>query len=132
MTIQIKPGDRVRFCDKIVRVMECGVNISNPAFRLSHFGWVGGDLSQNLEVIESIPDVTLKDGDEVIIHNIPKAEKDEYGVIWLTNMENLMMSGKIHTVEKIKYRDDYGWVGRIGGCTFQLYHIESVNNFDII
>lgn len=132
METKIKPGDRVRFCDIIVRVMESGTIASNPAFRLSGFGWIDGDLAKNIELVESIPDTTLKDSDEVIIHNIPDAEKDAYAVIWLDRMENLMMSDKVHTIEKIKYHDDYGWIGRIGGCTFQLYHIESTNSFDIV
>ena len=132
MTIQIKTGDRVKFCDTIVRVMERGTIASNQAFRLSGFGWSDGDLAKNIELVESIPDTTLKDGDGVIIHNIPNGEKDAYAAIWLDRMEDLMMSGKVHTIEKIKYHDDYGWIGRIGGCTFQLYHIESANSFDMI
>lgn len=132
MEIKIKPGDRVRFCDEIVRVMEYRTIMSNPAFRLSRFGWINGDLAKNIELVESIPDTALKDGDKVIIHNIPNDEKDAYGVIWLNKMENLMMSDKVHTVEKIKYHGDYGWIGRIGGCTFQLYHIEPAHSFDII
>lgn len=132
MEIKIKPGDRVRFCDEIIRVMEYRTIMSNPAFRLSRFGWINGDLAKNIELVESISDTALKDGDKVIIHNIPDEEKDAYGVIWLNKMENLMMSDKVHTVEKIKYHGDYGWIGRIGGCTFQLYHIEPAHSFDII
>ena len=122
METKIKPGDRVRFCDTIVRVMGRGTIASNQAFRLSGFGWIDGDLAKNIELVESIPDTTLKDGDGVIIHNIPNGEKDAYAAIWLDRMEDLM----------IKYHDDYGWIGRIGGCTFQLYHIESANSFDMI
>jgi len=47
-------------------------------------------------------------------------------------MENLMMSGEIHTVKNVRYNDQYGWIGNIGGYVFHLYHIESVNNFDMI
>lgn len=36
MTMQIKTGDRVKFCDKIVRVLKCGNGTSDPSFRLSH------------------------------------------------------------------------------------------------
>lgn len=132
MTMQIKTGDRVKFCDTIVRVMERGTIASNPAFRLSGFGWINGDLAKNIELVESIPDTTLKDGDGVIIHNIPNVEKDAYGVLWLDDMEKMMMSGAVHTVDYIRYSDDYGWLGRIGGYTFHLYHIEPVNSFDII
>ena len=56
MTMQIKTGDRVKFCDKIVRVLKCGNGTSDPSFRLSHFGWIDNDSARNLELVESIPD----------------------------------------------------------------------------
>lgn len=130
MTIKIKPGDIVRYCGEIVRVLQC--NIYASEFRLSHFGWIGSESARNLELVESIPDTTLKNGDEVIIHDIPGEEKYAYGVLWLDDMENMMISGKVHTIDYIKYSDKYGWIGRIGGYNFQLYHIESANNFDMI
>lgn len=130
--IQIKTGDRVKFCDKIVRVLKCGNGVSYPAFRLSHFGWIDGNLVNNLELVESIPDTTLKNGDEVIIRDIPDEEKDAYGVLWMDDMENMMTSDKALTISNIRYSDDYGWLGNIRGWTFHLYHIEAVNNFDII
>ena len=128
----IKTGDRVKFHGRTVRVMKCGGNMRDPSFRLPYFGWIDGDLAKNLELVESTPDTTLKNGDEVIIRNIPRAEKDDYGVIWLSEMENLMMSGEIHTVKNVRYNDQYGWIGNIGGYVFHLYHIESINNFDMI
>lgn len=132
MTMQIKTGDRVKFCDKIVRVLKCGNGVSYPAFRLSHFGWINSDSARNLELVESIPDTILNDGDKVIIHNIPDEEKDAYGVLWMDDMENMMTSDKALTISNIRYSDDYGWLGNIRGWTFHLYHIEAVNNFDII
>lgn len=132
MAIQIKTGDRVKFRGKIVRVLKCGMSMSNPSFKLSHFGWVDGNSVNNIKLVESIPDITLKNGDEVIIHDIPDEEKDAYGVLWLEEMEEMMRSGKVRTIKNIKYSDDYGWIGRSDGYVFHLYHIESVDNFDII
>lgn len=132
METKIKTGDRVKYHGKIVRVLKCGMSMSNPSFKLSHFGWVDSDLANSLELVESIPDTTLKNGDEVIIHDIPDEEKDAYGVLWLEEMGEMMRSGKVRTIKNIKYSDDYGWIGRIDGYVFHLYHIESVDNFDII
>lgn len=132
METKIKTGDKVKFRNKIVRVLKCGNGTSDPSFRLSHFGWIDSDSARNLELVESIPDTILNDGDKVIIHNIPDEEKDAYGVLWLDDMEKMMMSGAAHTVDYIRYSDDYGWLGRVGGYTFHLYHIEPANSFDII
>ena len=132
METKIKTGDRVKFRGKIVRVLKCGMSMPNPSFKLSHFGWVDSDLANSLELVESIPDTTLKNGDEVIIHDIPDEEKDAYGVLWLEEMEEMMRSGKVRTIKNIKYSDDYGWLGNIRGWVFHLYHIEPANNFDII
>lgn len=132
METKIKTGDIVKYRGKIVRVLKCGMSISNPSFKLSHFGWIGGESARNIELVESIPDTTLKNGDEVIIHDIPGEEKYAYGVLWLDDMEDMMISGEVRIVDYIKYSDKYGWIGRIGGYNFQLYHIEPANNFDII
>lgn len=130
METKIRTGDIVEYQGKIVRVLQCGILASE--FKLSHFGWINSESARNLKLVESIPDTTLKNGDEVIIHDIHGEEKYAYGVLWLDDMENMMISGKVSTIDYIKYSDKYGWIGRIGGYTFQLYHIESANNFDII
>lgn len=132
METKIKTGDRVKYRGKIVRVLKCGMRMPNPSFKLSHFGWVDGNSVNNIKLVESIPDITLKNGDEVIIHDIPDEEKDAYGVLWLDDMESMMMSGKVRTIDYVRYTDDYGWIGNIDGRTFHLYHIESANNFDMI
>ena len=132
METKIKTGDRVKFRNRIVRVLKCGMSVSNPSFKLSHFGWIDSDLVNRIKLVESIPDVTLKNGGEVIIHDIPDEEKDAYGVLWLDDMENMMISGKVRTIDYVRYTDDYGWLGNIGGYTFHLYHIEPANNFDMI
>lgn len=132
METKIKTGDRVKYRGKIVRVLKCGMSMSNPSFKLSHFGWVDGNSVNRIKLVESIPDITLKNGDEVIIHDIPDEEKDAYGVLWMEEMENMMRSGKARPIYHIRYTEDYGWLGNIGEYTFHLYHIESVDNFDII
>lgn len=132
MTIKIKPGDIVRYRGEIVRVMGLDMGASDSEVQLSHFGWIDSDSADNIELVESIPDTTLKDGDEVIIRDIPDDEKDMYGTSWVSSMDELRLSDEPHIIENVHYRNDYGWIGRIGRYTFQLYHIEPVNSFDII
>lgn len=132
MTIKIKPGDMVRHRGEIVRVMELDTDASDFRFRLSHFGWIGNQSANRLELVESIPNTTLKDGDEVVIRDISDDEKEEYGAHWVSGMDELALSSSTFIVENIKYSDYIGWIGRIGNYMFQLYHVESVHNFDIV
>ena len=132
MTTKIKPGDIVRYRGETVRVMGIDRGFSELGIQLSHFGWIGGDSTNSIELVESVPDTTLKDGDEVIIRDIPEAEKDEYGASWVSSMDELRLSNEPHIIENVHYRNDYGWIGRIGRYTFQLYHVEPAQSFDII
>lgn len=47
-------------------------------------------------------------------------------------MDGLESSNIAHEITHVQYNDRYGWIGRIDGYNFQLYHIEAVNNFDMI
>lgn len=132
MTTKIKPGDIVRYRGETVRVMGLDMGASDCEVQLSQFGWIDGDSTNSIELVESAPDTVLKDGDEVIIRDIPEDEKDMYGPSWVSSMDELGLSDEPLIIENVHYRNDYGWIGRIGRYTFQLYHIELVNSFDII
>ena len=132
MAIKIKPGDMVRHRGEIARVMELDTGASDFRFRLSHFGWIGNQSVNRLELVESIPNTTLKDGDEVVIRDISDDEKEEYGAHWVSGMDELALSSSTFIVKNIQYSDYIGWIGRIGNYMFQLYHIEPVTNFDIV
>lgn len=132
MAIKIKPGDMVRHRGEIARVMELDTGASDFRFRLSHFGWIGNQSANRLELVESIPNTTLKDGDEVVIRDISDDEKEEYGAHWVSGMDELALSSSTFIVKNIQYSDYIGWIGRIGNYMFQLYHIEPVTNFDIV
>ena len=47
-------------------------------------------------------------------------------------MTELVALDTTHKITHVNYNDKYGWIGRIGGYTFQLYHIEPAQSFDII
>ena len=111
MVTKIKPGDIVECRGKRVRVMSV-----DP-------GWLTINSSDNLKLIESSLDTTLKAGDKVIIHDIPDEEKYDYGVTWVRTMNKFAKSCESHTITS---------VGQINGYNFQLYHIEPAHNFDII
>lgn len=75
MVQKIKPGDIVRYHGKMVRVMKCDPGDPDFQFKLSNFGWIHNHSLSNLELVNSAPDTILKDGDEVIIRDIPEDEK---------------------------------------------------------
>lgn len=132
MTTQIKTGDIVEYRGERVRVMLMTNLESSPQVKLSHFGWYGVIPIDDVKLVESIPEPTIKDYDDVTIQPIPIAEKNNYGVGWGATMDKLANSGTAHQITHVHYSDRYGWIGRIGNCTFQLYHIEPTTSFDII
>lgn len=132
MVPKIKPGDIVRYYGKMVRVMKCDPGDPDLQFKLSNFGWIHNHSLNNLELVKSAPDTILKDGDEVIIRDIPEDEKNTYGPAWMGRMDLFVMQGKIHTITNIHCSYRYGWIGHIDGYNFQLYHIEPAHSFDII
>ena len=132
MATKIKPGDIVEYQGKRVRVMVMVNDGPDVRLKLSHFGWFETINLDDVKLIESVPKPTIKDYDDIIIHPIPDGEKNNYGIGWGRDMTRLLALDTDHKITHVNYNDKYGWIGRIGGYTFQLYHIEAVNNFDII
>lgn len=132
MAIKIKPGDIVECRGKRVRVMSVDSALPFLKCRFSHFGWLTINSLDDVKLIESSPDTILKPGDTVIINDIPEEEKYDYGVSWVNPMSAFAKSDKSYTVTSVVYSDYNGWVGRINGYNFQLYHIEPVTSFDMV
>lgn len=128
----IKPGDIVEYQGRRVRVMTIIHDGPDVRLKLSHFGWCETINLDDVKLIESIPKPTIKDYDDIIIQPIPNTERDYYGMGWSRYMTGLVALDIAHKITHVNYNDKYGWIGRIGGYTFQLYHIEPVNNFDLI
>lgn len=132
MTIQIKPGDIVEYRGERVRVMLMTNLESSPQVKLSHFDWYGAIPIDDVKLVESIPEPTIKDYDDVTIQPIPTAEKNNYGVGWGAAMDKLANVGTTHQITHVHYSNRFGWIGRIGNYTFQLYHSVPANHFDMI
>ena len=134
MIMEIKPGDIVEYRGEQVRIMDITNNQSG--FRewlmLSNLGYDAVVSVNDVKLVESIPEPTIKDFDDVVIRDIPEGEKNCYGVGWGPDMDKLVASGTSHKITNIHYSYRFGWIGTIGGYNFQLYHIEPANNFDMI
>ncbi len=130
--MEIKPGDIVEYRGKRVRVMTMIHDEPDVRLKLSYFGWCETISLDDVKLIESVPKPTIKDYDDIIIQPIPNVERDYYGIGWGRDMTELVALDTTHKITHVNYNDKYGWIGRIGGYTFQLYHIELAQSFDII
>ena len=122
--MDIKVGDIVRFEGRDVRVLRIASSIL-----LSYFGPVRVGLS-DLELIESCKPSKFEVGDSAVILDIPSTERAHYGSGWRSEMTQMIRSTQIVT----EIRDDeyLGQRVRLGGLWFQTYHLENINDYDII
>ena len=123
--MDIKVGDMVKYQDKIVRVLQLdGIEI-----KLAGFGRLEKD-NPHIEFVESVKLPQLCDGDNVIVHDIPRIEKDYYGPNWMTEMNKYV--NKTVSVSNPHTSRYSGEVVHINGWAFQTYHLEKVEDFDIV
>ena len=122
--MDIKVGDIVRFEGRDVRVLRVASSIL-----LSYFGPVRDGLG-NLELIKSYDSPKFEVGDSVTILDIPNIERAHYGSGWRSEMTQMIGSTQIVT----EIRDDeyLGQRVRLGGWWFQTYHLENINDYDMI
>lgn len=120
----IKVGDIVRFEGRDVRVLRVSSSIL-----LSYFGPVRVSLD-DLELIESYDPSEFEVGDSAVILDIPSIERMHYGPGWRREMTQMIGSTQIVT----EVRDDkyLGQRVRLDGWWFYTYHLENINDFDII
>lgn len=123
--MELKVGDIVKYQDKIVRVLQ----LDGGEIKLAGFGRLEKD-NPHIEFVESVKLPTLCDGDNVIIHDIPQIEKNYYGPNWMKEMDSYV--NKIVSIHNPHASHYSGEVVSINGWTFQTYHLEKINDFDIV
>ena len=120
----VKVGDIVRYEDHNVRVLRIGSSIS-----LSYFGPVRDSLD-SLELIESYDSPKFEVGDNVIILDIPNKERMHYGPGWRSEMTRMI--GSTQTITEVRDDTHLGRRVKLGSWWFQTYHLEKINDFDIV
>ena len=127
----IKVGDMVKYQDQTVRVLQLdsGLRLGGQEIKLAGFGWLKKD-NPGIELVKSIKLPRLHDGDQVIVRDIPKIEKDYYGTSWVDSMDKYV--GKTVQVFNLHKSNCSGEVVSIHGWTFQIYHLEPVLDYDIV
>lgn len=83
-----------------------------------------------VNLVESIEVPTLNVGDTVIINDVPACEKTASNGIWVGRMRYRM--GKTFTVDKFLNHDEYGPLVKLDDLWFRTYHLEKINDFDIV
>ena len=73
----------------------------------------------------------LSIGDLVIVNNITNAEKSRYSLMWWPEKDEYI--GKVWPVTDIRNTEFDGQIVTLGdGQDFQIYHLEKIDDFDIV
>ena len=123
--MDIKVGDIVKCQEKTVRIMQS----DGDSIQLAGCGWFEKN-DPGIKLVESVKLPQLRDGDCVIVHDIPKIEKDYYGTSWTESMDDYV--GKTVHIHNPHTSYWYGDVVTIGSWTFQTYHLEKIDDYDIV
>ena len=129
--MELKVGDMVKYQGQTVRIIQSDSQIGtgDREIKLAGFGWFKSDNS-DIELVESVKQPQLQDGDYVIVQDIPRLEKKYYGTTWMPEMNKYV--GKTVQISNPRQSNYSGEVASIGGWTFQTYHLEPVLDYDII
>ena len=121
--MDIRPYDIVEFNGEQYRVMSVRAYINEV--RIASYGWV--DMS-GVTLLESIDVPTFNIGDEVFIKPIDNKDRDEYSAGWGGGMDEL-----VNTQSTVVEVDETTQVCKLtNGYWFANYHLENINNYDMI
>ena len=125
--MDIKVGDIVEYKGETVRLLA----IFSRRLSLTLFGLVPDRLS-SLRLVESTPSPELHSGDFVIVRDISKDDKRKYPFHWGPKREGCVVSGETYEVMNHHYDTNYGDIAYVNGLYFQTYHLEKIDNYDIV
>lgn len=132
--MDIKVGDIVTVWGQKQRVMQ----VHRRNITLSHTGMVNLDnferymnMFKDHIIIEHVTLPQLNIGDLVVIRPITMAEKSRYGLMWWPEMDEYI--GRVWPVTHIRDTEFDGQIVTLGdGQDFQIYHLEKINDYDIV
>lgn len=132
--MDIKVGDIVTVWVQKQRVMQ----VHRRNITLSHTGMVNLDnferymnMFKDHIIIEHVTLPQLNIGDLVVIRPITMAEKSRYGLMWWPEKDEYI--GKVWPVTNIRNTEFDGQIVTLGGDQdFQIYHLEKINDYDIV
>lgn len=121
--MEIKPYDIVEFNGERERVMR--LHPYENEVHITSYGWV--DKSA-VTLLKSIDVPTFEIGDEVFIKPIESGDCEEYSAGWKWEMDKF-----VNTQSTVIAVDDIARVCKLAnGYWFANYHLENINNYDMI
>lgn len=132
--MDIKVGDIVTIRGKAQRV----TSIGRYGIVLSSFGLFSRDRFENyMNMFKGVIDIEhitlpqLNVGDWVVVNSIPSDERRNYCLVWWP--ENNKYIGKIWPVTNIRDTELCGQIVTLGGGReFHTYHLEKIDDYDIV
>lgn len=132
--MDIKVGDIVTVRGQKQRVMQlnryCITLSSSGIFNLNDFKRYVNTFKNDIN-IEHVTLPQLNIGDLVVVQPITMAEKSRYGLMWWPEMDEYI--GRVWPVTHIRDTEFDGPIATLGDSQdFQIYHLEKVEDYDII
>ena len=127
--MDIKVGDIVDYDGRHYRVLRCSQRSKK---KLHLFGDFSSALvyESDVKLVESVEVPILNVGDTVLVNDIPSYEKTTSNGVWVGAMNSKI--GKTFTVNKFINHDEYGPLALLGDRWFRTYHLEKINDYDIV
>lgn len=127
----LKIGDIIYYDDRPQRVMQ----FTNPisGIRKIFLSISGIVVLQNpfVNLVKAVFN-DFEVGDLVRVHPIPENEKQHYICMWYDELDHICDGNTIFEVKRILHTSHRGVVVTVNGKWFMPYHIEKVNQYDII
>ena len=127
--MDIKVGDIVEYQGGRYRVLRC---LQKSKKKLHLFGDFSSALvyESDVKLVNSIKIPTLNVGDTVIVHDVPACEKTALNGVWVGAMNSKI--GKTFEVKKCINHDEYGPLALLDDRWFRTYHLEKIDDYDIV
>ena len=127
--MDIKVGDIVEYQGQKYRVLN-RVNSSMKElqiFNSFHSAWT---YESDVKLVESIQVPTFEIGDHVVVNDIPSCEKTASNGVWVSRMNSRI--GDVFKVENYQNHSQHGPLALLDGLWFRNYHLEKVEDYDIV
>ena len=121
--MEIKEYDLVKYNNGIYRVMSI---INQTVVNISIYGPIH---ISSLELDKSAILPSLSVGDRVIVKPIPLTERNYYPTGWRDEMSRIIDSGNAYKITDFDWEDN---TCKVGGFWFAPYHLEKVDDYDMI
>lgn len=125
----IKVGDIIEYQGQKYRVLN-RINSSMKELQIfNSFGsaWV---YEPDVKLVESIQVPTFEIGDHVVVNDIPSCEKTASNGVWVSRMNSRI--GDVFRVENYQNHSQHGPLVLLDGLWFRNYHLEKVEDYDIV